>query len=89
LDRIVLPMSSLASWAMILMGGLTSLIVVGVNVQPLLAFGGVSGIAIGLGAQQVTANLVAGINLVSALWSQNCLPATSSLNVTPIMATQR
>lgn len=63
LDRIVLPMSSLASWAMILMGGLTSLIVVGVNVQPLLAFGGVSGIAIGLGAQQVTANLVAGINL--------------------------
>lgn len=66
MDRIVLPMSSLAGWAMIVMGVISSLIVVGVNVQPLLAFGGVSGIAIGLGAQQVTSNLVAGINLVSA-----------------------
>jgi len=63
LHRIVLPLSSLVSWAMIVVGMLTSLHVVGVNIQPLLAFGGVSGIAIGLGAQQVTANLVAGVNL--------------------------
>ncbi len=49
---------------MIVLGVLTGLHVCGINIQPLLAFGGVSGIAIGLGAQQVTTNLVAGINLV-------------------------
>ena len=42
---------------MIVVGTLTSLHVVGVNIQPLLAFGGVSGIAIGLGAQQVMSSL--------------------------------
>ena len=40
----------------------------GINVQPLLAVGGVSGIAIGFGAQSVSANAITGINLVS-LWS--------------------
>ena len=65
LDRIVLPMSSLASWALIAIGGLTGLHVVGLNIQPLLAVGGISGLAIGLGAQTVTANAIAGINLVS------------------------
>ena len=67
LDRIVLPMSSLASWALIAVGGLTSLHVLGINIQPLLAVGGISGLAIGLGAQTVTANAIAGINLVSPL----------------------
>ena len=38
--------------------------VVGLNIQPLLAVGGVSGIAIGLGAQTVTANALSGVNLV-------------------------
>ena len=36
----------------------------GINVQPLLAVGGVSGIAIGFGAQSVSANAITGINLV-------------------------
>jgi len=62
---------------MIVVGMLTSLHVVGVNIQPLLAFGGVSGIAIGLGAQQVTANLVAGVNLVIA--SHNTYPLHCNL----------
>ncbi len=39
--------------------------VMGINVQPLLAVGGVSGIAIGFGAQSVSANAITGINLVS------------------------
>ena len=39
--------------------------ILGVNVQPLLAVGGVSGIAIGFGAQSVSANAITGINLVS------------------------
>ena len=38
--------------------------VMGINVQPLLAVGGVSGIAIGFGAQSVSANAITGINLV-------------------------
>ena len=38
--------------------------ILGVNVQPLLAVGGVSGIAIGFGAQSVSANAITGINLV-------------------------
>jgi len=89
LDRIVLPMSSLAGWAMIVMGVISSLVVVGVNVQPLLAFGGVSGIAIGLGAQQVTSNLVAGINLVrisAAAWREQTTLAPLLNVVTPVMA---
>ena len=64
LDRIVLPMSSLGGWAMIAAGVLTGLHVCGINIQPLLAVGGVSGIAIGFGAQTVTANAIAGVNLV-------------------------
>ena len=39
--------------------------VMGINVQPLLAVGGVSGIAIGFGAQSVSTNAITGINLVS------------------------
>lgn len=37
--------------------------VVGVNVQPLLAAGGVSGIAIGFGAQKLTQNVLSGAKL--------------------------
>lgn len=64
LSRIVLPLSSLAGWAMIAVGGLTAMQVLGVNIQPLLAVGGVSGLAFAVGAQTVTANAIAGINLV-------------------------
>ena len=41
--------------------------ILGINVQPLLAVGGVSGIAIGFGAQSVSANAITGINLVMLL----------------------
>jgi Mechanosensitive ion channel len=37
--------------------------VVGVNVQPLLAAGGVSGIALGFGAQKLTQNVLSGAKL--------------------------
>lgn len=65
LNRIILPLSSLGGWALIAVSILTALHVFGINIQPLLAVGGVSGIAIGFGAQTVTANAIAGINLVS------------------------
>ena len=37
--------------------------IVGINIAPLLTLGGVSGILVGLSAQSVMANMVAGINL--------------------------
>ena len=37
-----------------------------INIQPLLAVGGVSGLAIGFGAQSVLANAISGISLVRA-----------------------
>ena len=54
-------------------GALLALQILGINVQPLLAVGGVSGIAIGFGAQSVSANAITGINLVS----QHCLTGVS------------
>ena len=65
-------MSQLGGWAMTLVAILTSLNVLGINIQPLLAVGGVSGVAIAFGAQTVTANAIAGVNLVS-----DCIPAES------------
>ncbi|KAK9841401.1 hypothetical protein WJX74_005134 [Apatococcus lobatus] len=63
IERIAVPVSGLAGWGIVIVGALTSLHVVGINIQPLLTVGGVGGVAIGFGAQTVTANIVSGINL--------------------------
>ncbi|KAL3155788.1 hypothetical protein ABBQ32_012803 [Trebouxia sp. C0010 RCD-2024] len=63
LNRILTPISGLAGWVIVVAGVLSSAQVMGINVQPLLAVGGVSGIAIGFGAQSVSANAITGINL--------------------------
>ncbi|KAK9823616.1 hypothetical protein WJX72_004258 [[Myrmecia] bisecta] len=63
LNRIVLPFSSLFGWAIVLIGALTSLHVFGVNIQPMLAVGGVGGLALGFGAQAISANAISGVNL--------------------------
>ncbi len=65
LERLLLPLSGLTSWLIVLAGGLSLLHVLGINVAPLLTVGGVSGILVGLSAQSVMANMIAGINLVS------------------------
>jgi small-conductance mechanosensitive channel len=65
LERVVLPLSGLASWLIVVTGALSCLHVLGINVAPLLTVGGLSGILVGLSAQSVMANMVAGINLVS------------------------
>ena len=65
LDKIVLPLSGLVSWVAILSGALMSLHVLGINIQPLLTVGGVSGVVVGLSAQSVVTNLISGVNLVS------------------------
>ena len=65
MERVVLPFSGLASWVLILGGILATLQVLGINIQPLLTVGGVSGIVVGLSAQSVMSNMISGINLVS------------------------
>ena len=67
IERIAVPVSGLAGWGIVIVGALTCLHEVGINIQPLLTVGGVGGVAIGFGAQTVTANIVSGINLVSTL----------------------
>ncbi|KAL3136343.1 hypothetical protein ABBQ38_005605 [Trebouxia sp. C0009 RCD-2024] len=63
MERVVLPFSGLASWVLILGGVLATLQVLGINIQPLLTVGGVSGIVVGLSAQSVMSNMISGINL--------------------------
>lgn len=63
LERVVLPFSTLAGWGIVVVGALSSLHVLGVNIQPLLTVGGVGGLAVGFGAQAVTSNAISGINL--------------------------
>lgn len=58
------PLNTLATWVLSVACIMNVLHVVGYNVQPLLAAGGVSGIALGFGAQKITQNLLAGITLV-------------------------
>lgn len=60
----MLPFSTLAGWGIVVVGALSSLHVLGVNIQPLLTVGGVGGLAVGFGAQAVTSNAISGINLV-------------------------
>ena len=66
MERAVKPFSSLLGWAITACGFLSVLHILGVNVQPLLAVGGVGGIAVGFGAQEVTSNALSGLNLVRA-----------------------
>jgi len=65
LERVMLPVSGLASWVVVCAGSLMCLAILGINVQPLLTVGGVSTVLVGLSAQSVLANLISGINLVS------------------------
>lgn len=64
MERIVLPLSGLASWMTVLSGALMALNVMGINIQPLLTVGGVSGVIVGLSAQSVVSNMISGVNLV-------------------------
>ncbi len=79
MERVVLPFSGLASWVLILGGCLATLQVLGINIQPLLTVGGVSGIVVGLSAQSVMSNMISGINLVSPFHAQATFVATGFL----------
>ena len=62
----MLPLSGLASWLAVLSGVLMALHVMGINIQPLLTVGGVSGVVVGLSAQSVVSNMISGVNLVGS-----------------------
>ena len=79
MERVVLPFSGLASWVLILGGCLATLQVLGINIQPLLTVGGVSGIVVGLSAQSVMSNMISGINLVSPCHAQATFAAAGFL----------
>ncbi|GMH34210.1 hypothetical protein BSKO_02044 [Bryopsis sp. KO-2023] len=61
--RIVVPMNTLSSWVMVGVGIMLGFHVAGIDVKPLLAFGSVSGVIVGLAAQSVVSNMISGINL--------------------------
>eukprot|EP00208_Stichococcus_sp_RCC1054_P002075 CAMPEP_0206143598 /NCGR_PEP_ID=MMETSP1473-20131121/21126_1 /ASSEMBLY_ACC=CAM_ASM_001109 /TAXON_ID=1461547 /ORGANISM="Stichococcus sp, Strain RCC1054" /LENGTH=378 /DNA_ID=CAMNT_0053539075 /DNA_START=157 /DNA_END=1294 /DNA_ORIENTATION=- len=63
MDRILQPVGTLLGWALGAAGILNVLHAVGINIQPLLAAGGVSGIALGFGAQKLTQNVLSGAKL--------------------------
>ena len=85
LERLLLPLSGLASWLIVLAGGLSLLHVLGINVAPLLTVGGVSGILVGLSAQSVMANMIAGINLVTSLPAAVVIFASSARWHSPVV----
>ena len=63
--RMIIPLNDLVSWMIVGLGVVTAAGLAGLDVRPLLTFGGVSGIIVGLSAQSVLSNMIAGINLVS------------------------
>lgn len=63
MQRALLPLSSLATWFATFGALVHCLSLAGINVQPILGFGGVSAAVVGLSGQSVLANLIAGINL--------------------------
>ncbi|KAI8464528.1 MAG: Mechanosensitive ion channel-domain-containing protein [Monoraphidium minutum] len=64
LERLLLPLSTLLTWGVVV-GTAVTLVqqTLGLNLKPLLALGGVGGIAAGFASQQVLQNAVSGINL--------------------------
>lgn len=66
LARIVYPLSTLISWATVVASSLFSLHALGVDVQPLLALGSVSTLAIGFAAQSTVSNVLSAFSLYAA-----------------------
>ncbi|GLC42109.1 hypothetical protein PLESTM_001292300 [Pleodorina starrii] len=60
------PMSNLLNWIVIVVSGIWLAQTVGINLKPMLAVGGASGIIIGLATQQVLSNFVSGLNIFLA-----------------------
>ena len=66
LARIVLPVSSLITWAIYVAAILCSLVAFGIDIKPMLALGSVSTLAIGFAAQSTVANVVSAFSLYTS-----------------------
>ncbi|MEO2193472.1 MAG: mechanosensitive ion channel domain-containing protein, partial [bacterium] len=64
--RFLQPLSQLLTWAIFIGAAMSSLIILGVDIGPMLAFGGASTLAIGLAAQSTVSNLVAALSLYTS-----------------------
>ncbi|KAF8061339.1 dapb3 [Scenedesmus sp. PABB004] len=62
-ERLLVPLDSVSSWLAYLAAALVCAQLLGVNLAPLLAVGGVSSIMIGLGTQQLLQNTLMGLSL--------------------------
>lgn len=62
-DKMLRPISQASTWLLVAGGMLSTLNILGIDISPLVTVGGVSGIAIGFGAQSVTASIISGLNL--------------------------
>lgn len=56
---------SILSWVLVVVSGLFTIQMLGINIQPLLAVGGASSIIIGLATQTLLSNAVTGMSIVS------------------------
>jgi len=65
-SRFLQPLSQLLTWAIFIGAALSSLIILGVDIGPMLAVGGASTLAIGLAAQSTVSNLVAALSLYTS-----------------------
>lgn len=82
--RMILPLSEILSWMIIGFGIIISAALAGVDIRPLLTVGGVSGIVVGLSAQSVLANMIAGINLVPFRRQRNVFGCVFSFCLGPL-----
>lgn len=63
MERTLLPVDTLFTWAIIGLSVLLSLKIVGLDPSPLLTVGSVSGIIVGFASQQLLLNLMSGISI--------------------------
>ncbi|PSC76963.1 mechanosensitive ion channel isoform A [Micractinium conductrix] len=64
--RVLVPLSNVATWGIVIAASLTTLTAFGINVQPLLAFGSISTVAVGFAAQSTMQNVVSALQIYSS-----------------------
>ena len=76
-DKLLPAFNAAGTWLIVAAAAVNVTNVLGIDVSPLLAFGGISGIAVGIGSQQFIQSLLAGVNLVSCAGPGRAVPRSS------------
>ncbi|KAG2448604.1 hypothetical protein HYH02_006494 [Chlamydomonas schloesseri] len=63
LERILTPLNTVATWALVVCAGVVVVSLVGVDVRPLLVLTGGGGVVAGLASQQLLSNAVSGLQM--------------------------